>query len=418
LKIVVYSYFPPLKNHLAGGAQRFLDGLLKALLCTGEVEIIVLSPPLPGRTLVPGQPGLRVLPELALVDGDPTPAHAHQDLAILEKYCAWADVVLTIDRHFPLQTQTPVVLCLNNFSYGPETRSVFGLSWDAIVVPSSYLQRCVGWYFAASNWIGSARPIQVIPCGVDRPHTDDAAGERMRESLRLSASGRYLAFPHRPDRDKGFETAVEAAVNLKRAGDNYTLLVPSPKSNEIWPHQRAYLEQRREFVRDMGAEDSVQFHRWIRADEMAAYLNVAEWSLCLSRLPEGFGLSVLEGIVAGVPVVATPSGAVPEVMPAGLGVELTEFGDANTVARIVAQGTSEAAIARGQAFIASSYSWKIVAERWLETLSSTKKSDAMYAVGELPDSRVEPWRRPMPSGRVWDDYRMDWVSTQPSGVMK
>jgi glycosyltransferase involved in cell wall biosynthesis len=408
LRVLVYSYFPPLRYHLAGGAQRFLDGLLAAFEQT-SVAVTVLCPPLPGRELLPERPGLRIVDELAVVDADPVPAQAHADLLLLEQCAGWADVVLTIDRRFPLRCDVPVVLCLNNFSYGPETRSVFSLDWDAVVVPSEYLRRCVEWYFGEATWTGAPRPVQVIPCGVGARNVTVDAGS-LRADLRLSPCERYLAFPHRPDPDKGFETAVQAVVRLRQQGEPLTLLVPSPRSTEVWPHQRIYLEERQRFVKDLGAESAVRFHRWIQADEMTAYLSATEWSLCLSRLPEGFGVSVIEGLLGGVGVVATPAGAVPELVPDDHGVRLVEFDDADAVADVIGGGLPRDAVAKGRDYVRTTYDWSKIATRWAEWLPSVQKSYAIYRPRPLYDESAAPWLRRLRSGRRWHDYRMDYLS--------
>lgn len=407
MRVLVYSYFPPLRYHLAGGAQRFLDGLLGAFEYPA-VDVTVLCPPLPDRELLADRPGLRIVDRLSVVDDDPVPAQAHADLLLIEKYCDWADVVLTVDRRFPLRTDVPVVLCLNNFSYGPETRSVFGLDWDAVVVPSDYLRRCVEWYVGETAWDGTPRPVQVIPCGVGRP-VPAADGAALRAELGLVPSERYLAFPHRPDPDKGFETAVRAVVRLRQQGEPVTLLVPSPRPTEVWPHQRVYLEERLRFVKELGAEPAVRFHRWIPADLMTAYLGAAEWSLCLSELPEGFGLSVVEGLLAGVGVVSTPAGAVPELVPAGCGVESAEFGDHEAVAEVVGNGLAPDAVRKGQAYVRATYDWSVVARRWADWLPTVRKSGAGYRPRALRDEAAAPWLRSLPSGRRWHDYEMRYL---------
>jgi glycosyltransferase involved in cell wall biosynthesis len=409
LRIMIYSYFPPLANHLAGGAQRFLDGLLPALSRTGDVEIAVLCAPLAGEQLIPDQPGLRVIAELAVVDGDPTPAQAHHDLAVLSQYCRWADVVVTIDRHFPLPTNVPVVLCLNNFSYGPETRSVFGLGWDAIIVPSDYLRRCLTWYVGPDRWQGAPPPVHVIPYGISLQPATEQEVMRIYHSLSLATDRRYLAFPHRPEFGKGFETAVRATAELRSRGEDFTLLAPAPAAELLWPDERPYLDQRRAYVERHDAVDAVRFHRWIRPHEMSAYLAVAERSLCLSSLPEGFGLTVVEGLAAGTGVVATPAGAVPELVPAGHGVDFAEFDDAAAVAEAVAGGLSPDEVAHGQRFVQATYYWDTIAANWVCVLSTVTKRNAQYDLDRPDPQHMPPWLRTLPSTRVWDDYRMSYT---------
>jgi glycosyltransferase involved in cell wall biosynthesis len=413
VNILIYCYFPPLRRHLAGGAQRFLDGLLTALSAKA-VEITVACPPLARHEHRPDGPRLKVVAELARVDGDPTPAQAHHDAVLLADLAERADVVVTIDRTFPLDVDIPVVLCLNNFSYGPETRSVFDLAWDTIVVPSNYLRNCITWYFRPAHWAGEPRPVEVIPCGINRPAAHTLS---LPEALALPAGGRFVGFPHRPDPDKGYETAVQAVLDLRQQGHNFTLLVPTPKAHDVWPHQARYLDQRARYTHDVGAALAVHFHRWIEASEMTDYLQLCEWSLCLSRLPEGFGLSVLEAVAAGVPVVSTPAGAFPELLPPNHGVEHVDFDDSNAVATLIAAGSDPDAIDRGTEYINSYYDWDTIANRWIDVLRSTRKSSSRYRPLPVADESSAPWFRLTPSGRSWHDYRMAYQQNTTAEVV-
>ncbi|HET6810363.1 MAG TPA: glycosyltransferase family 1 protein [Acidimicrobiales bacterium] len=97
---------------------------------------------------------------------------------------------------------------------------------------------------------------------------------------------------------------------------------------------------------------------WVGGDERAALLRNAAVYVYPS-LYEGFGFPPLEAMVAGVPVVTTTAGALPEVV--GDGAELVGPGDADALAaavRVLATDPSarEAAVARGRAR-AGRFSW-------------------------------------------------------------
>lgn len=408
MRILVHSPFPPLEHHLAGGAQRSLDGLLSALR-RARVDVTVVCPSRPGTPLRPGDGRLRIVAQLRTVDQDATPDGLHHDLRLLARYSAEAQVVISVDRPFPLRTATPVVLWLNNFSYGAEARSPFALGWDAIVVPSEYLHRCLRWYFGDGSWTGPPRPIHVIPCGVSPPRVDDHRRRRLRAALGIQAGSRCLAFPHRADPNKGFGTAVRAVREVRRRGHRFVLLVPTPQPGELWPHERPHLGHRVSYARRLGVADAVHFHRWIRAGEMATYLSLAEWSLCLSELPEGFGLSMLESLAAGVPVVATPAGAMREVVPPAHGVRFVPFGDAEGVARALVEPVPSADLARGRSYVRSVYDWDAVAARWVEVLGSVQKADGSYLPAEPGPGLATPWTTTLPGGRVWHDYQRRYV---------
>lgn len=423
MHVLIYSYFPPFADHLLGGAQAIIDGLVRELAIQ-RVRITFVCPPAGGRPLIPTTPDLAVVDALVAVDNqDATPAQTHHDLWLLHTLEQDVDVIVSIDQHYPLHTGKPVVLNLNNFSYGPETRSAFGFGWDAMVVLSDYCARCVSWYFSQENWLGDdSRPIHVVSPAVTTQHNLNIEAILMlRRELGLRDEERYLAFPHRPDPDKGFETALEAVVELRRRGLPYTLMVPTPPEGDIWPHQQAYMTERRRSVKSLDAESAVLFHRWIGHSEMPAYLQLAEWVLCPSRLPETFGLSVVEAIAALRPVVATQSGAVREIMPPGHGVEFIEFHDSRAIVETVVSGVDLAGLERGRAFVEEQFDWRRFTATWLHVLTSTRKNRARYVPTMRSVGKSAPWVHVLPSGRVWDDYRKDYVETwsaRPCGAVE
>lgn len=415
MHVLIYSYFPPLADHLLGGAQAIIDSLVRELAMQG-LRITFVCPPAGGRPLIPTTPRVAVVDALVAVDNqDATPAQTHHDLWLLHTLEQDVDVILSIDQHYPLHTKKPVILSLNNFSYGPETRSAFGFGWDAMVVPSDYCARCVAWYFSRENWLGDdSRPVHVVPPAVTQRAMDAEAVSTLRRELGLRDGERYLTFPHRPDPDKGFDTALLAVVELRRRGAPYTLLVPAPPEGDIWPHQRVYMAERRRNVESLDAASMVLFHRWIGHSEMSAYLQLAEWVLCPSRLPETFGLSVVEAIAASRPVVATRSGAVKEVIPPGHGVEFIEFHDFREIVEVVVSGVDRAGLERGRSYVEEQYNLRRFTATWLRILSSTRKNQARYIPTAHRAGESAPWVQVLPSGRVWDDYRKGYV--EPCGA--
>jgi glycosyltransferase involved in cell wall biosynthesis len=120
---------------------------------------------------------------------------------------------------------------------------------------------------------GSKRRVAVLPVGIDTHRFRPIARAEARERLGLDPHGRYLLFPHDPSRPlKRYDRAVEAA------GD-----VPLLTLGGVAP------------------------------DEVPYWINAANAVLVPSE-KEAFGLSAIEALACGVPVLATPVGIHPVVL--------------------------------------------------------------------------------------------------------
>lgn len=82
---------------------------------------------------------------------------------------------------------------------------------------------------------------------------------------------------------------------------------------------------------ELGLESRVAFPGWVDPDSVAEFLADAH-VLTLPSYAEGMPISVLESCAAGVPVVCTPVGSVPEVVLDGVNGLLVPVGDAPALA--------------------------------------------------------------------------------------
>ena len=140
---------------------------------------------------------------------------------------------------------------------------------------------------------------QGLPAGSAEvlPHylPEEAFAERSR-----AAQGRYALVVARLSEEKGIDTAIEAAaashVKLKVAGDG-------PAAAEL----AGLIERLGAPVEQLGRVDR---------ERMSGLLGGAAMLLLPSRYHEFFGYAVLEAMAAGVPVVASRMGALPELIGA------------------------------------------------------------------------------------------------------
>lgn len=92
---------------------------------------------------------------------------------------------------------------------------------------------------------------------------------------------------------------------------------------------------------------------------MPALYHEADLTLCLSEIPEGFGLAAAESVASGTPVLATRSGFLGRMLPAGHGLHLVEHSApssalADAALEALVAGRSRC-LARGRPHIAQHY---------------------------------------------------------------
>lgn len=162
--------------------------------------------------------------------------------------------------------------------------------------------------------------IRVIPPGIDLGAWGDPSRDRAEG---LGLPDRYFLFVGRIASNKGLTVLLEAMARLP-APHRPALVLMGPDWGE-----RAALERR---ARALGLEREL---RWLGAvPDATAYRGVVRRALALV-LPsewEAYGLVLLDGMAAGIPIVASSVGGVPEVLDHGRAGRLVPYGDPTALA--------------------------------------------------------------------------------------
>ncbi len=174
----------------------------------------------------------------------------------------------------------------------------------------------------------------------------------------LSRQARVLLAVSRLERQKGLDVAIEALARVREQHTDAVLVVLGLGSQE------AALE---DLARELGVADAVHLAGsvgdvadWLRRADL--FVHPARW--------EGFGLALLEAMLAGLPIVASNVSSIPEIVVDGTTGVLVPPDEVEPLASAVAQLLDEPDLARtyGQAGLArahESFSVSAMAERTL-----------------------------------------------------
>ena len=222
----------------------------------------------------------------------------------------WAGVPVVINSHHGTDGW-------HSLSHRLLERGTVGLA-DRLVACSEAVRRC------AVEQVGiPARKVVTIPNGVPVQRFAGRAGrDRMRATLGLSPGSLVIGSVGRLDEPvKGYAVLLKALEILGGTMPEVVCLICGDGP------ARARLENS---LRERNLSEKVRFLG--ERQDVPLILQALDLYVQPS-LSEGFGLSVLEAMATGLPVVATETGGLPEVVRAGVTGDLVPPGDANQLAQ-------------------------------------------------------------------------------------
>jgi len=222
----------------------------------------------------------------------------------------WAGVPVVINSHHGTDGWL-------SLSHRLLERSTVSLA-DRLVACSEAVRRC-----AVERLRLPAHKVVTIPNGVPlQRFASRESREQMRATLGLDPASRVIGSVGRLDEPvKGYAVLLQAMDILSGSTPNVVCLICGDGP------ARAQLEQS---VRERNLSEKVRFLG--ERHDIPMVLQALDLYVQPS-LMEGFGLSVLEAMATGLPVVATNSGGLPEVVRDGVTGDLVPPGDPLSLAR-------------------------------------------------------------------------------------
>ena len=174
------------------------------------------------------------------------------------------------------------------------------------------------------------RPARVILHGIDtRAFRPSADRRKLRQTLGLP-QGVTVGCYGRIRRQKGTDVFVDAMLDVLPRQSGVTALV----MGRVTKKHVLFLQDLREKVARAGLEDRLLFLPEAPVDDMPRWYQALDLFVAPQRW-EGFGLTPLEAMACGVPVVATTVGAFDELVGEGTTGRLIPPGDAGRMSTAV-----------------------------------------------------------------------------------
>lgn len=179
-----------------------------------------------------------------------------------------------------------------------------------------------------------SREFRCVHNGIDGKPFAEARGEWVREKLGVPRGEVLLMYAGQINELKGLAHLVEALRRVRRTNQDVGLMVIG--SSKLWPDYSLAMTNRAAqyelAVRREASNLPVRFAGLVPEAEKPSYFAACDIFVCPSVWNEPFGLTNLEAMSAGKPVVATRVGGIPEVVQHGETGLLVPPGDAAAMA--------------------------------------------------------------------------------------
>jgi glycosyltransferase involved in cell wall biosynthesis len=228
--------------------------------------------------------------------------HAHDWLTY------FSGVALKHSYHLPLiATVHATEFGRNNGVYTDEQRYIYSIEWQ-LVYESWRIIVCSGFMKGEVEYAlhAPADKIDIIPNGIraEKFEFDFPPEERHAFRNRYAASEeKLIMFVGRMVREKGAHLLIEALPKVRAQYHDAKLLI-------VGGGYRDHLVQQ---ARALGVEPHVYFTGFVPDDTLLRLYKVIDIA-CFPSLYEPFGIVALEAMAAGVPVVVSDAGGLPEVV--------------------------------------------------------------------------------------------------------
>jgi glycosyltransferase involved in cell wall biosynthesis len=201
----------------------------------------------------------------------------------------------------------------------------------------------------------------VIASGLTREHIERCSAPRRANSIpHIGIIGRIAPW-------KGQDVFLRAAALLIRQGFSARFRIAG---SAMFGEELEFERNLRELAASLGIEEHVEF---LGFSDVAAVLRSLDVLVHASRIPEPFGQVIIEGMAAGLPVIATNGGGAREIIEDGKTGLLVPMGDAPALAQALVELLTRQEFARALAVAGRQH---VLEHFTIE--QSARRSEALY----------------------------------------
>lgn len=279
---------------------------------------------------------------------------------VMVTYASGAGFIANIIRSLSGKKKVPMILGLQEGDSETYLKYKWGglinLSWKLALARTDVLIALSSFLLSRARRFGYEGPNFVVPNGVDVSlfSSSPSASEvdHLKNKLGKKDGDIYLITTSRLNHKNAVDDCIRA---LKYLPTSVTLLIIGVGEQE---------EKLRTLAREIGMRERVKFLGFIPHAELPKFLKVSDIFVRPSR-SEGFGNSFIEAMAAGIPVVATPVGGIPDFLDDHETGVFCRPDNPKSVAEAVMEimdnpNLREKIIRQGKERAMSRYSWDVV----------------------------------------------------------
>lgn len=265
-----------------------------------------------------------------------------------------------------IHRKIPLVLTIQEGDNFERRNGIFSPFFRAIFRAADRIQAISNFLAEWSKEKGANCPIVVIPNGVDLELFSEGLSIGEASELKLALNKKdgdiFLITTSRLVMKNGVADIIES---LKHLPTSVKLLVLGTGPLELELKSR---------VAELKLEERVQFLGFIQHKDMPQYLHISDIFVRPS-LSEGLGNSFLEAMAAGIPVIATPVGGIPDFLIDGETGLFCEVNNPHSIAQKVEKlikdkESRDYIVGRAREMVKEKYSWEKVAGEMKEIFTN------------------------------------------------